>query len=145
MAGSDGFKAKAYVKEGCPFSFKFLVFMAEAGLLDRIEIVRLAPEDPAFDETKARLSEGLGKPATFPTVEIEPGRFMADSDRLIERFAELEGIRAAELPVLLQGNDLPAASRVARIEIARSRASRANQGGRRWRSNAPRPAPGAAR
>jgi|SRR5690554_563986 len=100
MAGGDGFKAKTYVKEGCPFSFKFLVFMAEAGLLDRIEIVRLAPEDPAFDETKARLSEGLGKPATFPTVEIEPGRFMADSDRLIERFAELEGIRAAELPVL---------------------------------------------
>lgn len=29
---SDEFKAKAYVKEKCPFSFKFLVFMAEAGL-----------------------------------------------------------------------------------------------------------------
>ena len=27
---SAEFKAKAYVKEGCPFSFKFLVFMAEA-------------------------------------------------------------------------------------------------------------------
>ena len=36
------FKANAYVKEGCPFSFKFLVFMAEASLLDEIEIVRLA-------------------------------------------------------------------------------------------------------
>ena len=36
---------KAYVKEGCPFSFKFLVFMAEAGLLDRIEIVRMEPHD----------------------------------------------------------------------------------------------------
>ena len=97
---SNELKAKVYVKEGCPFSFKFLLFMTEAGLLDRIEIVRLAPEDPTFDATKARLSEGLGKPATFPTVEIEPGRFMSDSDRLIEHFAERENIRPDELPVL---------------------------------------------
>lgn len=100
MAGGDGFKAKTYVKEGCPFSFKFLVFMAEAGLLDRIEIVRLAPEDPAFDETKARLSEGLGKPATFPTVEIEPGRYMSDSDALIEHFARAHGRQPDAMPVL---------------------------------------------
>ena len=46
---STEFKAKAYVKEGCPFSFKFLVFMAEAGLLDHIEIVRMKPQDPGFE------------------------------------------------------------------------------------------------
>ena len=97
---SNELKAKVYVKEGCPFSFKFLLFMTEAGLLDRIEIVRLAPEDPTFDATKARLSEGLGKPATFPTVEIEPGRFMSDSDRLIEHFAERENVRADAMPIL---------------------------------------------
>lgn len=100
MSDSDNFKAKAYIKEGCPFSFKFLLFMTEAGLLDRIEIIRMDPSDPSFEATKARLSEGLKKPATFPTVELEPGRFMSDSDRLIEHFAEAEGIRPDALPVL---------------------------------------------
>ena len=99
MASGD-FKAKAYIKEGCPYSFKFLLFMTEAGLLDRIEIVRMDPDDPSFAATKARLSEGLGKPATFPTVEIEPGRFMSDSDRLIEHFCARENVRADALPVL---------------------------------------------
>ncbi len=99
MATGD-FKAKAYIKEGCPFSFKFLLFMTEAGLLDRIEIVRMDPNDASFEPTKARLSEGLGKPATFPTVELEPGRFMSDSDRLIEHFAAQTNVRADALPVL---------------------------------------------
>ena len=40
-------KAKAYIKVGCPFSFKFLTFMAEAKLLDEIEIVRVREGDPA--------------------------------------------------------------------------------------------------
>jgi hypothetical protein len=97
---SSTFKPKAYVKEGCPFSFKYLLFMTEAGLLDRIEIIRMDPNDPSFEATKSRLSEGLGKSATFPTVEVAPGRFMSDSDRLIEHFAEQEDVRPETLPVL---------------------------------------------
>jgi hypothetical protein len=72
---SAEFKAKAYVKEGCPFSFKFLVFMAEAGLLDRIEIVRMKPQDPGFEAEKEKLSKRIGKALTFPTVEVEPGQY----------------------------------------------------------------------
>lgn len=93
-------KSKAYVKEGCPFSFKFLEFMAEARLLDEIEIVRLREGDPDFDATKQRLSAHLGKPASFPTVEVEPNRYVTDSDRLIEHYAQRHGLRADELPVL---------------------------------------------
>lgn len=97
---SEPFRATAYVKEGCPFSFKFLVFMSEAGLLEQIEIVRLKQDDPGFDETKARLSEQLGTSATFPTVEVAPGRYMSDSDRVIEHFAGPAGLKADEMPVL---------------------------------------------
>ena len=99
MSG-DAFKAKAYVKEGCPFSFKFLVFMAEAGLLDRIEIARLNENDPDFEAAKQRLSDHLGKAATFPTVEVEAGRYMTDSDRVIEHFAKREGLQPDDLAVL---------------------------------------------
>ena len=94
------FRPRAYVKEGCPFSFKFLVFMAEAGLLDRIEIIRVAPEGPASESTKERLREHLGKSPTFPTVEVEAGRYMMDSDRIIEHFAEHERLQPDEMPVL---------------------------------------------
>jgi len=97
---SSGFKAKAYVREGCPFSFKFLVFMAEAGLLDRIEIVRMQPTDPAFEADKQKLSKQLGKAMTFPTVEVEPGKFESDSDLLIDRFAAQAGLKPDALPVL---------------------------------------------
>lgn len=96
----EAFKARAYVKEGCPFSFKFLVFMAEAGLLDRLEIVRLGQDDPDFEAKKAKLTEALGKSATFPTVEVEPGRYMSDSDRLIEHYAGGVDLRPDAMPVL---------------------------------------------
>ena len=93
-------RAKAYIKEKCPFSFKFLVFMSEAGLLDRIEINRLDPQDSRFEATKNMLSEHLGKPATFPVVEVEPGVYMTDSDRLIERYAAEAHLKTDTMPVL---------------------------------------------
>ncbi len=97
---SAPFKAKAYLKEGCPFSFKFLVFALEAGLLDRVEIRRMREDAPDFEATKQRLSEGLGKAATFPTVEVAPGLYMSDSDRIIDYFAERHGLDPDEMPVL---------------------------------------------
>ena len=97
---SGEFRAKAYVKKGCPFSFKFLTFMSEARLLDRIEIVRMNPEDPGFEAKKDELSRHLGKAATFPVVEVEPGQYMTDSDRLIDRYAGQAGLKPDAMPVL---------------------------------------------
>ena len=95
----DPFKAKAYIKEGCPFSFKFLTFMTEAELLDEIEIVRVREGDADYEAAKQKLTEHLGK-ASFPSVEIEPNKYMTDSDRLIEHYAKREGLRPDEMPVL---------------------------------------------
>jgi len=68
--------------------------------LDDLNIVRLREGEAGFDATKQRLSEQLGKPVSFPTVEIEPGRYMSDSDRLIEHYAEPHRLIPDELPVL---------------------------------------------
>ena len=94
------FKAKAYLKEGCPFSFKYLLFMVEAGLSDQIEVIRCDPSDPEFDTVKAKLTAGLRKRASFPTVEIEPGRYESDSDALIRHYAMKNGVRESSLPAL---------------------------------------------
>ena len=95
----DAFKAKAYVKEGCPFSFKFLTFMTEAKLLDEIEIVRVREGDADYEAAKKKLADHLGK-ASFPTVEVEPNEYMTDSDRLIEHYAKRANLRPDEMPVL---------------------------------------------
>jgi hypothetical protein len=94
------FKPKAYVLNGCPFSFKFWLFMVEAGIADQVEIICCDPGDAAFEQTKAKLAQGLGKKATFPTVEVEPGRYQADSDALIAYFAGKNSIDADRLPAL---------------------------------------------
>jgi len=93
-------KAKAYLKDGCPFSFKFWLFMVEAGLAGQIEIIRCNENDPNFERSKEKLSAALGKPASFPTVEIARGRYESDSDRLIAHYASQAGIDVKQLPLL---------------------------------------------
>ena len=94
------FKPKAYLREGCPFSFKFLLFASEAGICDKLELIRCDPDAPEFEAIRSKLQSGLHKPATFPAVEIEPGRFLSDSDDLIEYYASLYHIEVNKLPVL---------------------------------------------
>lgn len=94
------FKPKAYLKEGCPFSFKLLLFLTEAGIRDQLEIIRCDPQAPAFEAIKSRLQAGLHHPATFPTVEIEPNRYLSDSDTLIKHFAATRHVDADRLPAL---------------------------------------------
>jgi hypothetical protein len=97
---AENFKPKAYLKEGCPYSFKYLLFMAEARLLERIEVVRCNPESREFQRVKDMLSAATNDEAKFPTVEIAPTRYLSDSDRLIEHFARMTNIDPNQLPAL---------------------------------------------
>jgi hypothetical protein len=63
-------------------------------------VIRCDPSDPEFDAVKAKLAAGLRKPASFPTVEIEPGRYESDSDALIRNYATKNGVEASSLPAL---------------------------------------------
>jgi hypothetical protein len=85
---NDDFRPVAYIKEGCPFSMKFLEFVEEADLIDRIDVVRVAAGTPEMEAVKEKLSNATDERAQFPTVEIAPGEFKTESDELIEYFAE---------------------------------------------------------
>jgi hypothetical protein len=69
----ESFKAKAYLRVGCPYSFKFLLFMAEARLLDQIDVIRCDPRGPSFESIKAKLAAGLDKPARSRRSRSNPG------------------------------------------------------------------------
>lgn len=94
------FKPRAFVKTTCPYSFKFRLFLTEAGKADQFEFVPMDPDAPDFAALKQAISDQTGKPVHFPTVEIEPGKFMHDSDALIAHYASHFGIDAGRLPTL---------------------------------------------
>lgn len=96
----DAFKPSAYLKVGCPFSFKFLLFASEAHLLDSIEIVRCDPERPDFEHIKSKLEQATHAKASFPTVEVEPGVYKTDSDELIEYYVARNSVAARKLQAL---------------------------------------------
>lgn len=92
-------KAPAYLLSGCPFCFKFLLFMTEAGLFEQIEIVTVDPQDAGYEALKEKISASTQAKATFPTVEIEPGVFKSDTEKLIDYFAQKNQVDR-NLPVL---------------------------------------------
>ncbi len=91
-------KPTAYLLTNCPFSFKFLLFISEARLIDRFEIVRCEPDSAELAQVKEKLTAATGKKATFPTVEIEPNVYKSDSDALVAHYAELNKIDPQSLP-----------------------------------------------
>jgi hypothetical protein len=88
----------AYLRTDCPYSFKLLLFLTEAKLLERFEIVRCDPDTATFVHIKRKLEQATGKNAMFPTVEISPNTYMSDSDALIAHYAKSASIDPQTLP-----------------------------------------------
>ena len=94
------FTPTAFVKTNCPFSFKFRLFITEAGLAANVRFVDIDPDSSSYARDKAELAAKIGRTHTFPVVEIEPETYRTDSDELIAYFAELHGIEPTTLPTL---------------------------------------------
>jgi len=92
--------SKAFLLQTCPFCFKFLLFMTEAGLRDQIEVITFDAEAADYQEKRTELKSLLGRDVAFPTVEIEPGVYQSDSDALIEHYAKKHGIDQETLTTL---------------------------------------------
>lgn len=94
------FKPTVYVKTGCPFSFRFLVFIMEAGLYERFTIIEVNPEWESDKAIREHLEQATGKKPAFPTVEVAKGDYRSDSEALIDYYAQQEGVDTAALAVL---------------------------------------------
>lgn len=102
----DEFKPIAYLKNGCPFSFKLRLAILELGILDQFIIRTFSGGTSDEISVKQELSEKVAK-ITFPIVEISPGRFMRESDDLIAYFAKKQRKEVFELPTLTAYVDGP--------------------------------------
>lgn len=93
---STTFAPVVYVKQGCPFCLKLHLFLLESGQLDRV--ILLEGETPEEHQRLAnQLTERMGK-ASFPSAEIMPGEYLAESDALIAHFAAIAGVDPNKLP-----------------------------------------------
>ena len=99
MPHTDSTPIRAMLKLDCPFSLKFRIFVTEAGIADQFVFDVFEEGTRAYDEAKATL-EKCAPEATFPAVEISPGKYMADSDTLIDHFAEAFSVDHKALPLL---------------------------------------------
>lgn len=91
--------ATAYLKRTCPFSLKFRIFISEAGLENRFDIVVFEDNDEMHRRLRQRLGQAGHKPA-FPAVETIDGQFRLGSDELIAHYAQEAGIDSEQLPLL---------------------------------------------
>jgi len=95
------FRPVLYVKDRCPWCLKLRLFLLEAGLSDRFDWRFFAPGDVTEAGFRAELAPYF-ETVTFPTVEIAPGRYIQDSQAIIDHYAAEFGIDVAGLFTLDQ-------------------------------------------
>ena len=93
------FKPTIYLKDKCPFCFKVRVAISETGLADQLIVKDFVPGDENEAAMRAELAPHFEK-VTFPAAEIEPGKFIADSDGIVAWLAEKAGRSTDDLEVL---------------------------------------------
>jgi glutathione S-transferase len=102
----SSFTPTLYFKNGCPFCFKVRLFLLEAGLTDRVSIRSFEPGTQEEEAMRAELAPHLAR-ISFPAAELEPGRFVTESDEIIAFLASHAGRDPDSLPVLRQYVDGP--------------------------------------
>jgi hypothetical protein len=93
------FRPTLYVRQGCPFSFKALLFILEAGLLDRFQIREFEQGSEEEAAIRAELEPHVEK-VSFPAVQHAPGQYQTESDDIIARYAREADVDPGQLPVL---------------------------------------------
>lgn len=92
------FKPIVYLKQNCPFCMKVRIFLLEAGMIGDVEIRDFAPGKPDEDRIRAELAAHLEK-VSFPSAQLEPGRYVAESDDIIAFLAAKSGRETTSMPV----------------------------------------------
>lgn len=93
-------KNKLFVKAGCPFSYKFIVYLNEINKLGDFELHVAHADEESYEEITMYILEKSGQKASFPTVESSEGIFLTGSDELIEHFSSVYNITRDNIEML---------------------------------------------
>jgi hypothetical protein len=93
-------KNKLFVKAGCPFSYKFIVYLNEINRLGDFELHVAHADEESYEEITMYILEKSGQKASFPTVESSDGIFLTGSDELIKHFSSVYNITRDNIEML---------------------------------------------
>lgn len=92
------FKPIVYLKENCPFCLKVRLFLLESGLASEVETGDFVPGTQQEEKIRAELQPHIEK-ISFPSAELEPGRYVTESDDIVTFFAAKAGRDPKEMAV----------------------------------------------
>ncbi|WNO54947.1 glutathione S-transferase N-terminal domain-containing protein [Stakelama saccharophila] len=94
------FRPRAWLLKTCPFCLKLRIALNEMGLDDRFDFTVFEKGDDTEADLRRRLTDAGIKPS-YPAVEVAPGEYETESDRLIARYAREAGVDPeTDLPLL---------------------------------------------
>ncbi|PYE41245.1 glutathione S-transferase-like protein [Rhizobium sp. PP-F2F-G20b] len=97
MTGAP-FKPIVYLKENCPFCLKVRLFLLEAGLACDVETRDFVSDSEHEETIRAELQPHLDK-VSFPSAQLEPGRYVTESDDIVAFLAAKVGRDPASMTV----------------------------------------------
>lgn len=95
---NETFKPIVYLKENCPFCLKIRLFLLESGLGPEVDSRDFVPGTEQEEKIRAELQPHLDK-VSFPAAQLEPGRYLAESNDIVAFFAEKAGRDPAGMTV----------------------------------------------
>ena len=95
---ADDFKPILYLKDGCPFCTRVLIYSLESGALDDLEVKTFAAGSEEEAAIRGELDGKFDK-VTFPAAQMSPGEYIKDTGVIIGRLADTTGKNPDDLPV----------------------------------------------
>ena len=89
-----------YAKAGCPFTFRFILFLNDVDKLSNYEVRVAQAGDSSYEEIVKELESITGEKASFPTMKLANGDILVGSECLIEWVATQNGVSTEPSPIV---------------------------------------------
>ena len=89
-----------YAKAGCPFTFRFILFLNDVDKISNYEIRVAQAGDPSSEVIVNELESATGDKASFPSMRLTNGDILVGSERLIEWVATKNGVSTEPSPIV---------------------------------------------
>ena len=89
-----------YAKAGCPFTFRFVLFLNDVDALSNYTLRVAQAGEPSYDAICSELEAATGAKASFPSMRLATGEVLVGSERLMEYVAQSKGCSSTSTPVM---------------------------------------------
>lgn len=89
-----------YAKAGCPFTFRFMLFLNDVDNLSDYDILVVRDGEASHADACKTLEAATGEKASFPSMKLVNGDVLVGSTLLMEWVAEKNGVPATPGPII---------------------------------------------